>query len=109
MPYEEEEDRGCEVKCPKGGGGCGIGSTPILLPKLKRFVAYPGAVGPPTGTDRFTRSYSTTAGSPCSPAVRQVCPPTGAFRMVKSSVVSFLKTIFGSTTILLLKIISNVI
>ena len=21
MPYEEEEDRGCEVKCPKGGGG----------------------------------------------------------------------------------------
>ena len=24
MPYEEEEDRGCEVKCPKGGGVCGI-------------------------------------------------------------------------------------
>ncbi len=23
MPYEEE-DRGCEVKCPKGGGNCGI-------------------------------------------------------------------------------------
>ena len=23
MPYEEEEDRGCEVKCPKGGGVCG--------------------------------------------------------------------------------------
>ncbi len=22
MPYEEEEDRGCEVKCPKGGGIC---------------------------------------------------------------------------------------
>ena len=22
MPYEEEEDRVCEVKCPKGGGGC---------------------------------------------------------------------------------------
>ena len=34
MPYEEEEDRGCEVKCPKGGGVCGIGSTPILLPKV---------------------------------------------------------------------------
>ena len=32
MPYEEEEDRGCEVKCPKGGGVCGYGSTPILLP-----------------------------------------------------------------------------
>ena len=32
MPYEEEEDRVCEVKCPKGGGVCGIGSTPILLP-----------------------------------------------------------------------------
>ena len=27
MPYEEEEDRGCEVKCPKGGGGCGNGVT----------------------------------------------------------------------------------
>ena len=52
-------------------------------------------MGPPTGTDRFIRSYSTTAGSPCSPAVRQVCPPTGAFRMVKSSVVSFLKLYFG--------------
>ena len=36
MPYEEEEDRGCEVKCPKGGGVCGIGSTPILLPNAKR-------------------------------------------------------------------------
>ena len=24
--------------------------------KLKQFVAYPGAVGPPTGTDRFIRS-----------------------------------------------------
>ena len=34
MPYEEEEDRVCEVKCPKGGGVCGIGSTPILLPKF---------------------------------------------------------------------------
>ena len=33
MPYEEEEDRVCEVKCPTGGGVCGIGSTPILLPK----------------------------------------------------------------------------
>ena len=32
MPYEEEEDRVCEVKCPKGGGVCGIGATPILLP-----------------------------------------------------------------------------
>ena len=63
--------------------------------KLKPFVAYPGAVGPPTGTDRFIRSYSTTAGSPCSPAVMQVCPPTGAFRMVKSSVVSFLKLYLG--------------
>ena len=30
MPYEEEEDRVCEVKCPKGGGVCGIGSIPIL-------------------------------------------------------------------------------
>ncbi len=86
MPYEEEEDRGCEVKCPKGGGVCGIGSTPILLPKLKRFVVYPGAVGPPTGTDRFIRSYSTTAG---------VCPPTGAFRMVKSSDKSFFKLYLG--------------
>ena len=93
MPYKEEEDRVDEVKCPKGGGVCGIGSTPILLPKLKRFVVYPGAVGPPTGTDRFIRSYSTTAGSPCSPAVRQVCPPTGAFRMVKSSDKSFLNYI----------------
>ena len=37
MPYEEEEDRGCEVKCPKGGGGCRIGPTPILLPK--KFIA----------------------------------------------------------------------
>ena len=36
MPYEEEEDRVCEVKCPKGGGVCGIGSTPILLPKEKK-------------------------------------------------------------------------
>ena len=25
MPYEEEEDRGCEVKCPKGGGVCSRG------------------------------------------------------------------------------------
>jgi len=32
MPYEEEEDRGCEVKCPKGGGVCSRGSTAILLP-----------------------------------------------------------------------------
>ena len=32
MPYKEEEDRDCEVKCPKGGGVCGYGSTPILLP-----------------------------------------------------------------------------
>ena len=32
MPYEEEEDRDCEVKCPKGGGGCGIfGATAIWL------------------------------------------------------------------------------
>ena len=35
MPYEEEEDRGCEVKCPKGGGVCGYGSIPISLPKIK--------------------------------------------------------------------------
>jgi len=34
MPYEEEEDRVCEVKCPKGGGGCGYGATPILLLKI---------------------------------------------------------------------------
>ena len=34
MPYEEEEDRVCEVKCPKGGGVCGIGATPILLPNV---------------------------------------------------------------------------
>ena len=27
MPYEEEEDRGCEVKCPKGGGVCSRGAT----------------------------------------------------------------------------------
>ena len=27
MPYEEEEDRVSEVKCSKGGGVCGIGST----------------------------------------------------------------------------------
>ena len=32
MPYEEEEDRVCEVKCPKGGGVCSRGSTAILLP-----------------------------------------------------------------------------
>ena len=25
MPYEEEEDRVCEVKCPKGGGVCSRG------------------------------------------------------------------------------------
>ena len=31
MPYEEEEDRGCEVKCPKGGGVCDNGATAILL------------------------------------------------------------------------------
>ena len=37
-------------------------------------------VGPPTGTDRFIRSYSTTAGSLRSPAVMHVCPPTGASR-----------------------------
>ena len=36
MPYEEEEDRGREVKCPRGGGVCGIGSTPILLPLIKQ-------------------------------------------------------------------------
>ena len=35
-------------------------------------------VGPPTGTETFIRLYSTTAGSLRSPAVRQVCPPTGA-------------------------------
>ena len=29
MPYEEEEDRGCEVKCPKGGGVCGNGAIVI--------------------------------------------------------------------------------
>ena len=31
MPYEEEEDRVCEVKCPKGGGVCGKESTAISL------------------------------------------------------------------------------
>ena len=44
MPYEEEEDRGCEVKCPKGGGVCGIGSTPILLPKIKTIVVNNGII-----------------------------------------------------------------
>ena len=46
MPYEEEEDRGCEVKCPKGGGGCGIRSTPILLPILKLPSGYAFSVIP---------------------------------------------------------------
>ena len=32
MPYKEEEDRVCEVKCPKGGGVCVNWSTTILLP-----------------------------------------------------------------------------
>ena len=49
---------------------------------LQTALTYPVVVGPPTGTDRFIRSYSTTAGSPCSPAVRQVCPPTGAIPSV---------------------------
>ena len=42
-------------------------------------LTYPVVVGPPTGTDTFIRLQSTSAGSPCSPAVRQVCSPTGAF------------------------------
>ena len=33
MPYEEEEDRVCEVKCPKCGGDYVNGATPISLPK----------------------------------------------------------------------------
>ena len=37
MPYKEEEDRVCEVKCPKGGGVCGYGATPILLPIFLRI------------------------------------------------------------------------
>ena len=42
MLYEEEEDRVCEVKCPKGGGVCGIGATPILLPIVLKTLR-PGA------------------------------------------------------------------
>ena len=37
MPYKEEEDRVCEVKCPKGGGVCGYGATPILVPIFLRI------------------------------------------------------------------------
>ena len=54
-------------------------------------LTYPVAVGPPTGTVRFIRSYTATAGSPCSPAVKQVCPPTGALRIVLSSDTNLLK------------------
>ena len=32
MPYEEEEDRVSEVKCPKGGGVCDNGATAISFP-----------------------------------------------------------------------------
>ena len=56
---------------------------------LQIALTYPVVVGPPTGTDRETQLLSQTAGSLRSPAVRQVCPPTGAFRMVKSSDKSF--------------------
>ena len=34
MPYKEEEDRVCEVKCPKGGGICEIESTAIFITPL---------------------------------------------------------------------------
>ena len=54
-------------------------------------LTYPVAVGPPTGTVRFICSYTATAGSPCSPAVKQVCPPTGALRIVLSSDTNLLK------------------
>ncbi len=40
MPYEEEEDRVCEVKCPKGGGVCDNGATAILLLLLKAECDY---------------------------------------------------------------------
>ena len=83
-----------------------IFSNKVLIDSSHRFLIMlilnpppkdqcPGVVGPPTGTDRFIRSYSTTVGSPCSPAVMQVCPPTGAFRMVKSSDESFFKLYLG--------------
>ena len=86
MPYEEEEDRGCEVKCPKGGGAVVEGKRLYYCLNLSccfSLICLFGeghlvVVDPPTGTDSFIRSYSTTAGSPYSPAVMQVCPPTGA-------------------------------
>ena len=41
MPYEEEEDRVCKVKCPKGRGDCGNGSTSILLQLFLSNVMVP--------------------------------------------------------------------
>ena len=46
-------------------------------------------MGPPTGTDTFIRLQSISAGSLRSPAVRLVCPPTGAIHAQLPHAISF--------------------
>ena len=55
-------------------------------------------MGPPTGTDTFIRLQSTSAGSPCSPAVRQVCPPTGAIHAQLPHAISHFCCLKGTGT-----------
>ena len=87
-------ENNCVVLSVPVGGPTALGYTISYnlfscFPLCSQYGQLPVVVvGPPTGTDTFIRLSSTTAGSLRSPAVRQVCPPTGAMQAQVPIVIS---------------------